>query len=397
MGVTMTAAPAHASVSTPQQPTRELYLDHAATTPLHPAALAALQEVYAEPLANPGSLHTPGRRARRLLDEARSEIAALLGVEPVSVIFTSGGTEADNLALIGRAAAADSPLRILANPTEHPAVRETLAHLLSTYGAQLEWLELDATGRCIIPTPAQLAAVDLVICQWANNETGLIHPVEALAAAPALHIDAVQAIGHIPVDLSSVGDATVALAGHKFGAPVGTGVLIVPRSVALSPQVFGGGQQRNLRSGTQDVAGAVALAATLRAVLAELPDTHARVSATAAQLRAGLATIPGIRLTVAATTPHLPGHVHFLVDGAESDSVLMLLDRAEIAAAAGSACAAGVNRPSESLLAMGIDERAARGAIRMSLGPELSRADCDRVIAALTEIVPRAQAAGMAY
>lgn len=370
-----------------------IYLDHAATTPMRPVAVEAWVR-HAQAL-NPGGQYSSGRRARSVLEDARETIAGLLGCEPVEVIFTASGTEADNIAVQGLFAA--SPLnRVVTTPIEHPAVLETVAAL----GAEVELLPVDAAGRVgdltALDTPAALAT-----CMWANNETGAIQPVaEIIARATAVgtpvHVDAVQMVGHLPVDFAGLGATTLAASAHKFGGPRGVGLLLARRSPAPTGVLHGGGQERGIRPGTVDVAGAAATAAALQEAVAELEGEAQRLRQLRDELRRGIAErVAGVVFHT--TEPALPGHLHMSFPGAEGDSLLMLLDSLGVEASTGSACAAGVNRASHVLLAMGVSETAARGALRLTLGRTTTGADVAAVLELIADVAARARAAGMAF
>lgn len=372
------------------------YFDHAATTPMRQVAVDTWME-HARAL-NPGGQYGSGRRARSVLDDARETIADLLGCEPVEVIFTASGTESDNLAVQGLYAASERT-RVISTPIEHPAVMEPV-EALTARGAQVELLPVDASGRVrdlsLLGEPAALATM-----MWANNETGAIQPLaEFITAAQATgtptHVDAVQAVGHLPVDFQALGATTLAGSAHKFGGPRGVGLLLARRSPAPSAVLHGGGQERGIRPGTVDVAGAAATAAALREAVAEIEAEIPRLQELRDRLRAGiLATVDNV--IVHTSEPALPGHLHLAFPGAEGDSLIMLFDTLGIEASTGSACAAGVNRASHVLLAMGVTEADARGAIRFTLGRTTTAADVDAVLARVAEVADRARLAGLAF
>lgn len=372
------------------------YFDHAATTPMRQVAVDTWAE-HARAL-NPGGQYGSGRRARSVLDDARETIADLLGCEPVEVIFTASGTESDNLAVQGLYAASERT-RVISTPIEHPAVMEPV-EALTARGAQVELLPVDASGRVrdlsLLGEPAALATM-----MWANNETGAIQPLaEFITAAQATgtptHVDAVQAVGHLPVDFQALGATTLAGSAHKFGGPRGVGLLLARRSPAPSAVLHGGGQERGIRPGTVDVAGAAATAAALREAVAEIEAEIPRLQELRDRLRTGiLATVDNV--IVHTSEPTLPGHLHLSFPGAEGDSLIMLFDTLGIEASTGSACAAGVNRASHVLLAMGITEADARGAIRFTLGRTTTAADVDAVLARVAEVADRARLAGLAF
>ncbi|GGJ83782.1 cysteine desulfurase [Pilimelia anulata] len=383
------------------------YLDHAATTPMRPEALAAHAEA-ARTVGNASSLHAPGRAARRRVEEAREQVAAALGARPSEVVFTAGGTESDNLAVKGIfwGRRTEDPRRrlIIASAVEHHAVLDAVQWLARIDDAEVVWLDTDPTGMI---RPDSLAAAlaaagpaaGLVTAMWANNEVGTIQPVAALAALAAahgvpMHTDAVQAVGQIPVDFGAAGVPALTVSGHKLGGPVGVGALLLARDVPCTPLLHGGGQERDVRSGTLDVAGIAAFAAAVAAATA----AREREAKEVAELRDAL--IAGVRAAVpdAVLNGHpelrLPGNAHFGFPGCEGDALLLLLDAQGIACSTGSACSAGVAQPSHVLLALGADEALARSSLRFTLGHTSTTADVAALLAALPAAVERARAAG---
>ena len=386
------------------------YLDHAATTPLSAEALAALTRELAR-TGNPSSLHGSGRRARRTVEDARETIAAAAGAHPSEVIFTSGGTESDNLAVKGLywARRAEDPARrrILCSAVEHHAVLDTVEWLERHEGAEVTWLPVDGEGVVDLPfLEAELArdpaGVALVTVMWANNEVGTIQPVHrvvelAHAAGVPVHSDAVQAFGSLPVHFRDSGLDAMSISGHKIGGPVGVGALLLGRAVKLTPVQHGGGQERDVRSGTLDTASIAAFAAAAAGVTANPADEAARIAALRDRLIEGvLERIPEAVLRGAPGAGRLPGNAHFTFPGCEGDSLLFLLDLAGVESSTGSACTAGVPRPSHVLLAMGLDEETARGAQRFTLGHASTDAAVDALLAALPDAYARARQAGMA-
>lgn len=391
-----------------------VYLDHAATTPISAPALAALTREHGR-VGNPSSLHGAGRRARRSVEDARETIAAAAGAHPSEVIFTSGGTEADNLALKGlywaRRAADPARTRIICSAVEHHAVQDAVEWLERHEGAEIVWLPVDAAGTvsldalrtALADAPERTA---LVTVMWANNEVGTVQPIHAVVEAAAahgvpVHSDAVQAFGSLPVSFAASGLATMAISAHKIGGPVGVGALLVGRTVTLTPVQHGGGQERDIRSGTLDTAGIAAFAAAADDVVAHLGTEAPRLCALRDRLIEGIRREVPDAVLRGATHPapegaRLPGNVHFTFPGCEGDSLLFLLDLAGIESSTGSACTAGVPRPSHVLLAMGLPEDEARGAQRFSLGHTSTDADVDAVVAAIGEAYSRARTAGMA-
>jgi cysteine desulfurase len=386
------------------------YLDHAATTPIAAEALAALTRELAR-TGNPSSLHGAGRRARRSVEDARETIASAAGAHPSEVIFTSGGTEADNLAVKGlywsRRGEDPRRRRILCTAVEHHAVLDTVEWLERHEGAEVCWLPVDSEGVLDLEAfQAELLrdpeSIALVTVMWANNEVGSIQPIRRVAelsraAGVPVHSDAVQAFGSVAVDFRASGLDAMSISGHKIGGPVGVGALILGRAVKLTPVQHGGGQERDVRSGTLDTASIAAFAAAAEAAAKNLPTESSRISALRDRLIAGVQeAVPSAVLRGAPGPGRLPGNAHFTFPGCEGDSLLFLLDLAGVESSTGSACTAGVPRPSHVLLAMGLDEETARGAQRFTLGHPSTDADVDVLLAALPGAYARARQAGMA-
>lgn len=389
---------------------KTVYLDHAATTAMVPAAVEAMTAALVR-VGNASSLHGSGRAARRRLEESRESVAADLGARPSEVVFTSGGTESDNLALKGifwaRRDADPRRTRIVTSAVEHHAVIDAVEWLEKHEGAQVTWLPVDGDG---LVSPESLRAVlsayrdeiALVSVMWANNEVGTIQPIRALTAVAAefdipVHSDAVQAAGQLPLDFDASGLAAMSVAGHKIGGPHGIGALLVGRQVPCVPLLHGGGHERELRSGTSDVAAAVGLAAALRAVTADLAAYASGLAELRDELIAAVrAVAPDAVLNGPDGVGRLPGNAHFTFPGCEGDSLLMLLDAAGIECSTGSACTAGVASPSHVLIAMGVEPWQARGSLRFSLGHTSTRADVEALRDALPQILERARAAGLA-
>ncbi|MBB6403887.1 cysteine desulfurase family protein [Arthrobacter sp. AZCC_0090] len=387
-----------------------VYLDHAATTPLAAVALSAMTRELGR-TGNPSSLHASGRRARRAVEEAREAIAAAAGAHPSELIFTSGGTEADNLAVKGLYWARHDEdgrrKRILCSAVEHHAVQDTVEWLERHEGAEAVWLPVDSLG--VVRLDAVRAEIErdpgsvaLVTVMWANNEVGTIQPVKEIVeiAAPhgiPVHSDAVQAFGSIPLGFRESGLAAMSVSSHKIGGPVGVGALFLGRSTKVTPVQHGGGQERDVRSGTLDTASIAAFAAAAESVAKNLPAERERISALRDRIIDGVrAVIPEAVLRGAPGDARLPGNAHFTFPGCEGDSLLFLLDLSGIESSTGSACTAGVPRPSHVLLAMGLDEDTARGAQRFSLGHSSNDADVDALLKALPDAYARAKLAGMA-
>ncbi|WP_281277781.1 cysteine desulfurase family protein [Myceligenerans xiligouense] len=389
------------------------YLDHAATTPMTSAALAAFVE-HARHTGNASSLHSAGRAARRTAEEARETVAAALGARPSEVIFTASGTEADNLAIKGmfwgRRAEDKRRTRILVSAVEHHAVLDPAFWLAGHAGAQVVLLPVDAEGRLDLDAlRAELAEhhaeTALVSVMWANNEVGTVQPVHDVVRVARhhgipVHVDAVQAVAHLPVDFAASGADAMTVSGHKLGGPAGVGALLARRDLPLDAVLHGGGQERGVRSGTLDVPAIAAFGVAVRDAVAGRESHAARVTALRDTLIARVRdVVPDAMLCGPdpRTDPggRLPGNAHFVFPGAEGDSLLYLLDSAGIQASTGSACQAGVPQPSHVLLAMGVPETTARGALRFSLGTTSAPADVERLAAALPQVVERARAAGL--
>ena len=389
------------------QTIRSTYLDHAATTPMRPEAIAAMTEELAR-LGNPSSLHAAGRRARRVVEESREQLAEVFGARPSEVVFTSGGTEADNLAVKGLywARQDGSRRQVLTTSVEHHAVLDSVRWLEDTQGAEPVWLGVDIEGavgpdalRAAVSRAAGQVAV--VSVMWANNEVGTVQPVAELAAVAheygiPFHTDAVQAAAQLPVDFAASGADALAVSAHKLGGPVGVGALILARGIEPVPVLHGGGQERDIRSGTLDTPAIRAFAVAAAACARGRAEEAARLAALRDDLvRQVLAAVPDAVLNGPAPGPgRLPGNAHFSFPGCEGDALLMLLDANGIACSTGSACTAGVAEPSHVLLAMGADDSRARGSLRFSLGHTSSQQDVDALAAVIGEVTDRARRAG---
>ncbi|TQN30855.1 cysteine desulfurase [Haloactinospora alba] len=381
-----------------------VYLDHAATTAVRPEAVADMTEEFGQ-LGNASSLHGAGRRARRVVEEAREDIAGAFGVTPYEVVFTGGGTEANNLAVKGlfwaRNRASPERRRILVSAVEHHAVLDPARWMADAQGAVYEELPVDEYGR--VPPRELRAAIErnpadvaLVSVMWANNEVGTLQPVHALAEIAReygipLHTDAVQAVGTQPIDMGSVSALTVS--GHKIGGPMGAGALLLARGVDPVPVLHGGGQEREVRSGTVMTPLLRGMATSVRMAVEER-EPHA---AHLAKLRDELVTAVRDAVPEAVVNGHpterLPGNAHVSFPGCEGDALLMLLDARGIQCSTGSACSSGVAQASHVLLAMGAAEETARSSLRFSLGRDSSSADVSALYSALGPAVERARRA----
>jgi cysteine desulfurase len=406
-----------------QGPDGVVYLDHAATTPLLPEALAVMTEELGQ-LGNPSSLHNAGRRARRVVEESREQIAEIFGARPSEVIFTSGGTEADNLAVKGLywarqdggpgigAAGRPGPVpgparrpRVLATAIEHHAVLDSVGWLAAHEGAAAEWLPVDPAGLLHPSVLADIITTDpdtvaLVTVMWANNEVGVVQPIPELARLAReygipFHTDAVQAAGQLPVNFAASGTDAMTITGHKFGGPVGAGALLLARGARPVPVLHGGGQESEVRSGTLDAPAIRAFAVAAAVMAGRREEESARLAALRDSLIAQvLGAVPDAILNGPPPGPaRLPGNAHFSFPGCEGDALLMLLDAKGIACSTGSACTAGVAQPSHVLLAMGADDARARGSLRFSLGHTSTQQDVDALGAVIGEVVQRARRA----
>ena len=391
-----------------------VYLDHAATTPMLPEVLAAMTAQLGR-VGNASSLHASGRSARRVAEQCRERLAEALGARPSEVLFTGGGTESDNLAVKGvywaRRTADSRRRRVVVSPAEHHAVLDSVEWLAKHDGAEVTWLAVEPSGRV---TPAALAEalgdgadVAMASVMWANNEIGAVSDVAALAAVAhevgvPLHTDAVQAVGQVPVDFAASGVDALTMTGHKLGGPMGAGVLLLRRDVECTPLLHGGGQERDVRSGTLDVPAIVGLAAAVDAAVGGRGARAAELTRLRDRLVAGVVEqVPDARLNgpplddvVAGGHGRLPGNAHLSFPGAEGDALLMLLDARGVECSTGSACSAGVARPSHVLTAVGADPEQARSSLRFSLGHTTTDADVDALLAVIGPVVERARRAG---
>jgi cysteine desulfurase len=389
-----------------------IYLDHAATTPMRPEAVAAMV-AHLDKLGNASSLHASGRAARRVVEESRETVAQALGARPSEVVFTGGGTEADNLAVKGlfwaRHGADARRTRVLVSAVEHHAVLDAAQWLAKEAGASLELLPVDRDGRVIVDAARDAIArspetVAFVSVMWVNNEVGTIQPVAEIAALAAeygipVHTDAVQAVGQLPVDFASAGVDAMTVTGHKVGGPFGVGALVLRRETSVTPVLHGGGQERDVRSGTLDVPAMAGFAAAVEIAVREQALLAAALGELREELvRQVLAAVPDAELNGdpgPASGRRLPGNAHFSFPGCEGDSLLLLLDARGIECSTGSACSAGVAEPSHVLIAMGRDEERARGSLRFSLGHTSTQADVDALGRVIGPVVERARKAGL--
>ncbi|NUQ97510.1 MAG: cysteine desulfurase [Streptomyces sp.] len=384
------------------------YLDHAATTPMLPEAVEAMTAQLSV-TGNASSLHASGRQARRTVEEARETLAEALGARPSEVVLTSGGTEADNLAVKGlywsRRDADPARTRVLASPVEHHAVLDAVHWLGEHEGATVEYLPVDPYGRvhpealreAIARNPDDVA---LATVMWANNEIGTVMPVRELADVARefgipLHADAVQAFGQVPVDFAASGLAAMTVSGHKIGGPYGIGALVLGREYTPVPVLHGGGQERHVRSGTLDVPAVASFAVAGRLAAEQRERFEREIGALRDSLVEAVRTAVPDAILGGDPVDRLPANAHFTFPGCEGDSLLLLLDAQGIECSTGSACTAGVAQPSHVLLATGTDPDLARGTLRFSLGHTSTEADVEALAKAIGPAVERARAAGL--
>ena len=380
---------------------RFIYADHAATAALRPAARRAMEPYLAERFGNPSSLYAFGQRAKADLEEARAAVAACLNAGPEELFFTSGGTEADNWALKGAVELAALKGKknghIIISAVEHHAVLHT-AQYLEKQGHPVTCLPVDEHGR-VDPAAVEAAIrpdTALISVMAANNEIGTLQPVAEIGAVARrrgvlFHTDAVQAVGHIPVDVKAWNADLLSLSAHKFGGPRGVGALYVRRPNRLPPLIHGGGQEGGRRSGTENVAGAVGMAAALREAVEGLSAESARLAALRDRLVEGLTRLPYARLT-GHPVHRLPGIASFVFEGVEGEALLLHLDARGICASSGSACSSASLDPSHVLLAIGLPHAVAHGSLRLSLGPDNTQADVDAILKTVPEVVEHLRA-----
>jgi cysteine desulfurase len=390
-----------------------VYLDHAATTPMYDEALAVMTEQLRR-TGNASSLHASGRAARRVVEESRETIAQFIGARPGEVVFTSGGTESDNLALKGIywARRAEDPrrTRILSTGIEHHAVLDPLEWLGDHEGAEVELLPVSKCGELLLDAFREAVerspeTVALVTVMWANNEVGTLQPLHEIveiahAHGIPVHTDAVQAVGQVPVDFAESGVDALTFTAHKLGGPYGVGALVVRRDLMVTPLLHGGGQERDIRSGTIDAPAIAGFATAVELSVKQQHDHAVRIS----HLRDDLVErvrelVPDAVLNgdgSCSLDRRLPGNAHLIFPGCEGDSLLMLLDARGIECSTGSACSAGVPQASHVLLAMGCTDEQARSSLRFSLGHTTTAADVDALVDAIVPVVERAKAAGIA-
>lgn len=375
---------------------RHAYLDHAATTPLDARVLEVMLPFLRNEVGagNPSSLHAPGAAAREAVEAARERVAASIGASPAEILFTSGGTEGDNLALLGLAAANPEKRHIVVSAVEHPAVRNAATHL-EGLGYEVTTVGVDEAGLVSPERVAEALGPEtaLVAVMWANNEVGTVQPIEEISGVCAdlgvpLHVDAVQAAGRLPIGVSRVPISTLAISSHKLYGPQGVGALYVRDGVRLEPSVFGGGQERGLRSGTHNVAGIVGLGEAALLAAGELEERGAREREMRDRIVAGATSLAGVRLN-GHPGKRLSNNAHFSVEGVEAEGLVLFLDALGYAVGSGSACASqsAGHKASPVLLAMGQQDRDAFSAIRVTVGKDTTGEEVDGFLQAFSAAV----------
>lgn len=374
---------------------RSIYLDHAATTPMRQEAYEAMIPYLTEKFGNPSSIHAFGRAARKDVDGARERVAKALNAAPQEIFFTSGGTEADNMAILGTAAQLrDKGKHIITSAVEHHAVLHT-CEALARQGYRLTMLPVDKYGM-VSPSQLAKAITDetiLVSIMHANNEVGTIQPIRELAAiaherGALIHTDAVQSLGNIPVDVADLQVDLLSASAHKLYGPKGVGLLYVRKGTKLGNIAYGGAQERNLRPGTENVAGIMGFARALELAAAEQPETYEHLAALRDKLIKGLTSLPAVSLN-GHPQQRLPGNVNVSIERVEGESLILSLDMAGIAVSSGSACTSGSLEPSHVLMAMGLSHQKAHGSLRFTLGKSTSAADIDYVLEVIPGIIQR--------
>ena len=380
------------------------YLDNAATTAMLPEALEVMYRESAS-VGNASSLHGAGRRARRVVEESREKLAAAVGAKPQEIIFTASGTEANNLAVKGlywRAGA--SKKAIVSTPIEHHAILDPLEWLEREQSVTLHMAEVDSHGTTKVDSIAQLLSeyqkeISFVTVMHSNNEVGALQPVAEIAAISReyeipMHTDAVQSFGKVPLDFGKLGVSALTISGHKIGGPLGVAALVAKKDLELTPLLHGGGQERDVRSGTLHTPAIAAFATAAELSQQRLQINADRIRSMRARLINGVtAAVEDVKVNGGENT--LPGIAHFTFVGAEGDALLLLLDAQGVQCSTGSACSAGIAQPSHVLIAMGMAPKIARSSIRFSIGTTTSEKDIDKAISVISEVVSRARAAGV--
>jgi cysteine desulfurase len=380
------------------------YLDNAATTAMLPEALEVMYRESAS-VGNASSLHGAGRRARRVVEESREKLAAAVGAKPQEIIFTASGTEANNLAVKGLYWGAGASKRaIVSTPIEHHAILDPLEWLEREQSVTLHMAEVDSHGTTKVDSIAQLLSeyqkeISFVTVMHSNNEVGALQPVAEIAAISReyempIHTDAVQSFGKVPLDFGKLGVSALTISGHKIGGPLGVAALVAKKDLELTPLLHGGGQERDVRSGTLHTPAIAAFATAAELSQQRLQINADRIRSMRERLINGVTVaVDDVRINGGENT--LPGIAHFTFAGAEGDALLLLLDAQGVQCSTGSACSAGIAQPSHVLIAMGMAPKIARSSIRFSIGTTTSEKDIDKAISVISEVVSRARAAGV--
>ncbi|MZP30984.1 cysteine desulfurase NifS [Heliobacterium undosum] len=382
---------------------RRVYLDHSATTPVHPGVIEAMVDCMQNHFGNPSSVHSFGREAKKLLEEARANVAHLIGARPEEIIFTSGGTEADNLTIFGVARAMRKKgNHVITSATEHHAVLDA-CQALTKEGFEVTVLPVDETGMVRVEDvkAALKPETVLVTIMHANNEVGTINPIKEItqlvkAHGAIMHTDAVQTVGKIPVDVNDLGVDLMSLSSHKIYGPKGVGALYIRKGTKLFPLSHGGGQERKRRPGTENLPGIVGFGKAAEIMARELPEEMGRMGRLRQRLIEGLLAIPEVQLN-GHPTERIPINVNVSIKYIEGESLLLMLDMKGIAASSGSACTSGSLDPSHVLLAMGICHEVAHGSLRLTLGRDNTEEDIEYVLDVLPQIVERLRAMSPLY
>lgn len=382
---------------------RKVYLDHSATTPVDPRVAQIMVEHMVDVFGNPSSIHSFGRAARKAVEDARAKVAALINAQPNEIIFTSGGTEADNLAVRGIVSAnRKKGNHIITSKIEHHAILET-CHLLEKEGCSVTCVDVDSDGLVDPEAVRRAITPQTVLCSvmLANNEVGTIQPIREIAAVcrekgVICHTDAVQAVGSIPVDVEDLGVDLLSLSGHKFYGPKGIGVLYIKRRTRINPVAVGGSQERKLRAGTENVPGIVGIGAAAELALDELGERVAKIRLLRDRLAEGILKIPNTRLN-GHPEQRLPGNLNVSFEFVEGESILLNMDMKGIAASSGSACTSGSLEPSHVLVALGLAHEIAHGSIRFTLGKANSEEEIDYVLQTVPEIIERMRSMSPLY
>lgn len=382
---------------------RSVYLDHAATTPVHPEVVAAMLPYFTEQFGNASSVHHFGRKARTAVEQARQTVADAIGAEPQEIYFTSGGTEADNIAILGVAQALPQKGKhIITSAIEHHAVLETCEYL-EKQGYAVTYLPVNAEGIVEVADVAKAIRPDtiLITIMHANNEIGTIQPIAEIGALARskgilMHTDAVQSLGNIPVNVKDLQVDLLSFSAHKIYGPKGSGVLYVRRGTRIKPLVYGGSQERKLRTGTENVPGIIGLAKAVQLAVQELPERQTHLRQLRDKLIAGLTSVPEVTLN-GSPEHRLAGNVNISVKYVEGESLILSLDMKGIAVSSGSACTSGSLEPSHVLLGLGLDHLQAHGSLRLTLGRDNTEEDVDYVLQVFPEIVERLRAMSPLY